>query len=580
MPTLPRNSFVCDGIATIWYSLFFGLAGRLRHPRSSVYVHQLRRGLDLYHHVLGGSLDRKTSDINQQIETALSTHGGLDLQAWSEPGVLHLPLRINRFPSRELNQELYYWLAGLLAFEIDIPEIASQSPGVRHLLQGVATTSRLIERFPNLKPRYERLCLEELAQRRQAFPDPCADATSPSKTLEMAIRHELGSSTPCTNSTLSRMIHQARTGDVIEVSAEFEYRTIPFLPVPLWSYRAPAVPHLRLPWFKSSRRPRRDGSLQPQRSAYFDLDDRADTASGAAAAPDLYRYSEWNCHTQEYLKNWCRLSEEPPKRGYRSVLDSQFEQMVERVRKQFRQLRFEPQWKRFLDDGTDLDIDAFVSAQADRQGCGIQESRYYREKFRRDRDLSIIVLMDASRSTEAWIGHCRVIDLAKQILAVFAEVFAAASDQFALYTFSSDSRLRVRCGRIKSFDEPYDDEVRQSLLAVKPQNYTRMGPVIRHLGAKLQDCRSTQKLLIILSDGRPHDPTDRYEGKYALEDTRKALLEIRANHVQSFGLTIDQDGLHHLKYLFGRGNYAVCSQFHSLPKALTHLYAQITNLSD
>ena len=518
--------------------------------------------------------------ISMVRKSRFSTHGGLDLQAWSEPGILYLPRRINRFSNRELNQELYYWLAGVLAFEVRIPEIDSQPPGVQHLIRGVAATSKLLSAFPSLKPRYERLCCEELIQRHEAFPDPKSDSGTLSKTLELAIRHELGCQTSCNDDSLNRIIAEAKNGKVVTPSEMFENRNIPFLPVPLWSYCAPVTSKIRLPWFKNSRRPRQNGLLLPEQSARFISNYLPKFESGPAAAPDLYRYPEWNCFKQEYLKNWCRLEEDIPKRDSQSDIDPWFEEMVNRVQKQFKQLQFELQWKRFLNDGDELDIDVFVSSYADRRGCGIQESRFYRERSRRYRDLSLIALMDASRSTGAWVGKQRVIDVAKQSLAVLAEVFNATSDNFALYSFSSDSRLRVHCGRIKTFDDPYNYEVRQNLLAVKPQNYTRMGPVIRHLGTKLEACDSTQKLLLVLSDGRPHDPTDRYVGKYALEDTRKALLELRAKNIQYFGLTIDQQSPHYLKYLFGRGHYAVYSHLRLLPKALAHLYVQMTGLSE
>ena len=192
--------------------------------------------------------------------------------------------------------------------------------------------------------------------------------------------------------------------------------------------------------------------------------------------------------------------------------------------------------------------------------------------------MSVIVLMDASRSTEAWVDKFRVIDIAKQSLAVLAEVLDATGDEFALYSFSSDSRIRVRCDRIKTFEQSYDDAVLRSLLEVKPQNYTRLGPVVRHLGAKLHGRSSRQKLLLILSDGKPHDPTDRYEGRYALEDTRKALMEQRARNVECFGLTIDQQGPRYLNHLFGTGHYAVFSHLHSLPDLLPNLYARLTDL--
>ena len=581
MPTLQKNNYVRDGIAVIRYSLLFGLAGRLRHPRSAIFGRELWRGLDLYYHALGGNLEHKSGDA-QQLESPvqLTTHGGLDLQAWSEPGLLHLPRRINRYATRDLNRELYYWLAAVLAFERPLSGLDSLPPGVKHLLQGVATTTLLLNYFPNLENRFKRLCQEELSQRRTAFPDSRRSSSfNLSLALETAIRYQLGASVLCKNQALNEMVEQARNGNHIEAANEWKARTVPFLPVPLWSYKKNRTPRLRVPWFRSSRKPRAAATLESLSVAKFKPEFEPEQNQALSAIPDRYVYPEWNYLTNSYLRNWCRLEEMKVKGGYRSELDPHFSELVSRVQKQFRLLHQKPHWTRFLEDGDDLDIDAYVSAFGDRKAWGLQDSGFYREKTRRHRDLSVIVLMDASRSTQAWVGTVRVIDVAKQSLAVLAEVLNAASDDFAMYSFSSDSRLRIRCDRIKTFDQPQDETVLRKLLAVKPRNYTRMGPIIRHLGAKLQNRSARQKLLLILSDGRPHDPTDRYEGKYALEDTRKAIVEQRQKNIECFGLTIDQEGPRYLKYLFGPGHYAVYSHLHSLPEVLPNLYARLTDLT-
>ena len=579
MPTSLRSNYVADGISVIWYGLLFGLAGRLRHPQHAVRGRDLWQGLDLVFHAMGGDLERKSS-VGAQLQASvrLSSHGGVDLQAWSEPGVLHLPRRINRYPEHGLNRELYYWLAALLAVDESCTGSESLPPGVRHLLQGVAATQRLLTAFPNLHERYHRLCAQELMLRRAAYPDPSIGTRNPSLVLESAIRSELGADCGCAHDSLNEMIAQAKSGRPIVANSQWVGVTVPFLPVPLWRYRSVSVQKLRIPFLRGTRKRRQDASRQPQKTAIFDIDHVAEPEPGLAAIRDHYTYPEWNYLTHTYMRNWCRLIEQKPKGGYHAELDSQFSELVHRVRRRFSLLRQEPQWNRFLEDGDELDIDTYVTCVADRVGCGMLRSTYFRQKVHQFRDISVIILMDASRSTEAWVGKNRVIDIAKQSMAVLAEVLDSVADDFALYAFSSDSRLRVRCDRIKTFDEKYDESIRHNLLEVKPQNYTRMGPVVRHLGAKLQARKSRQKLLIILSDGKPHDPTDQYEGRYALEDTRKALMEQRSRNVMCFGLTIDQSGPRYLNRLFGPGHYAVYSHLHSLPDVLPGLYARLTDL--
>ncbi len=579
MPTSLNDNYVTDGVAVIWYSLLFGLAGRLRHPGSAVVGNELRRGLGLYFHALGGDLKRTIPESGER-ENAVkfTTHGGLDLQAWTDGDTLHLPRRINRFQTRELNRELFYWLAGILALDEPHNDFSHLPPGVRHLLQGVATSARLLKAFPNLKARHDRLCAEELRQRRLAYADPSGNTRNPALVLESAIRYELGSGKPYLEPSLEELVSNARAGVKIPAGTPWHGRTVPFLPVPLWPYRSASVPKVRLPWFKTARTPKADQDLESTRTAKFDATLEVEQADDRAAINDHYLYPEWNTFEREYRSKWCRLIEQPPKGGYSAELDSGFKVVVDQVRRRYLLLRQEPKWKRFLEYGDDIDIDAFVSAAGDRRGCGAQNARYYREKERLNRDISVAILMDASRSTQVRLGNVRVIEVAKQSLAVLAEVLDLAGDDFALYSFSSDSRLRVRCDRIKTFDQLYGDQVQRNILEVKPQNYTRLGAAVRHVGARLGTRKGQQKLLLILTDGKPHDPTDRYEGKYALEDARKAIIEQRAKGMECFGLTIDQAGLRYLNRLFGPGHYAVYSHLNALPQILPNLYARLTNL--
>jgi len=50
---------------------------------------------------------------------------------------------------------------------------------------------------------------------------------------------------------------------------------------------------------------------------------------------------------------------------------------------------------------------------------------------------------------------------------------------------------------------------------------------------------SAQKLLLILTDGKPND-LDKYEGRYGIEDTRMAVLEAEKLGLRPFCVTIDE----------------------------------------
>ena len=111
--------------------------------------------------------------------------------------------------------------------------------------------------------------------------------------------------------------------------------------------------------------------------------------------------------------------------------------------------------------------------------------------------------------------------------------------------------------------------------ALKPGYYTRIGTAVRHAASTLAAQPQRKKLLIVLTDGKPND-VDHYEGRFAVEDTRKAVQEARRLGAGVFGVTIDATAQAYFPTLFGRGGYAIVGNIRRLPAALPALYRQIT----
>ena len=562
----------------LWYRLLTGLAGRLRHPRAAVRLCEYRAALALHHHGLGGDPARDVvADAGAERAPPGGAHGGTDLLAWLDGGQVHLPERINRFPAPALNRELYFWLAAWFALDRALDGEDALPASLRHLFRGIATSARVLDTFPALAGRYGRLCAEELAQRRDALPALGEDARHPAHQLEAAIRFALGAGKPPADAWLAASVGEARRGACPVVPAHWRRHAVPFLPVFLWGCRRAELPGLRVRWLKRRVRRRAHGLRSSMARPRFDADLHAESAPGIAAGEE-HVYREWDCRRREYRADWCRVIEDRPRPAGQAAFDSKVTALARRVRRQFEHLREIRAWMRGLEVGDELDVEAFVDSVADRRSRGLCSPRLYRRRENRLRDLTVAVLLDASRSTAAWVGEHRVIEVAKRSMAVLAEALTAAGDEFALYGFASDSRLRVRCRRLKGYREGYDEVARRRLQALVPGDYTRMGAVIRHAGRGLQERAHARRLMIVLTDGRPHDPIDGYEGRYAIEDTRRALQELRASGIRCFGLTIDARGRAWLPSLFGPGHYAVFSRPEALPSVLPGLYARITGL--
>ncbi len=81
-----------------------------------------------------------------------------------------------------------------------------------------------------------------------------------------------------------------------------------------------------------------------------------------------------------------------------------------------------------------------------------------------------------------------------------------------------------------------------------------------------------------ISDGKPEDYDD-YKGQYAIEDTRKALLEAQGCGVHSFCITIDKSAHDYLAHMFGRGKLYFCRRVLSLPAKMAEMYRLLTSMS-
>ena len=214
---------------------------------------------------------------------------------------------------------------------------------------------------------------------------------------------------------------------------------------------------------------------------------------------------------------------------------------------------------------------------ADRkQGHVNSDTPIYRDLRNETRDLSCMLLADLSLSTDAYINNTsRVIDVIRDALYLFTEALSVTGDRFALHGFSSRNRNHVRFHNIKDFDQAYDNDVRGYIDAIRPGYYTRMGAAIRYASQLLEKEATSQKLLLIITDGKPND-LDKYEGRYGIEDTRQAILEAEKKGLQPFCVTIDEKAEDYLPYLFGKNAYILIKNAAELPTKLPLLYLRLT----
>ncbi|MGC2061817.1 MAG: hypothetical protein WA610_02485 [Thermodesulfovibrionales bacterium] len=284
-------------------------------------------------------------------------------------------------------------------------------------------------------------------------------------------------------------------------------------------------------------------------------------------------YDEWDYKRGGYKKKWCILHEKDSHPGHEPFVEMtvrRYSGSIRVLRKKFELLRQEPKVLRRQRDGDDIDLDAMVDALSDIH-AGIPPTENLLTRYdRQERNIAVLFLLDMSGSTKGWINEAE-----KEALVMMAEALEALGDRYAIFGFSGMKRSNCEFFRIKGFEETYGDTVKKRISGIGPKDYTRMGPAIRHAGGILKSVEARTRLLITLSDGRPEDYDD-YKGQYAIEDTRKALVETREQGIHPFCITIDRDAGNYLGHMYGESNYIVIDDVRKLPSRITEIYRRLT----
>ena len=173
----------------------------------------------------------------------------------------------------------------------------------------------------------------------------------------------------------------------------------------------------------------------------------------------------------------------------------------------------------------------------------------------------------------------RVIDVAKEALALMCDALDRLGDSHAVYGFSGEGHDNVEFYVAKAFGDTLSARTWGALAAMQPKRSTRMGPAIRHALAKLIRQAARMKVLIIISDGYPQDSDygpDRRDDEYGIQDTARALQEAERAGVSTFCITIDSAGYDYLRRMCVEDRYLVIDDVNALPAALTKVYRALT----
>jgi len=303
-------------------------------------------------------------------------------------------------------------------------------------------------------------------------------------------------------------------------------------------------------------------------------DARAKHGAGAGADESgqvRIHYPEWDYRIQAYREPGATVRLLPASAGpQRWVDDTLAEQrsMLDAIRRRFEMLRGQRTPLRRQLDGDDLDLEACIDAQADLHAGLPMVQALYRSQKRSKREMAILLLIDVSGSTDGWVSSGRrVIDVEREALLLVCIALGAMGEPYAAQAFSGYGPQSVSVRTLKRFDEPYGNQVALRIAALEPDQYTRAGAAIRHASASLMREPAAQRLLLLLSDGKPND-VDIYEGRYGVEDMRRAVIEAKLQGIAPFCLTVDRRAAGYLPGVFGASQYALLAKPSMLPAVL------------
>jgi nitric oxide reductase NorD protein len=612
-------------VGGLWDRLITHTARR-DHPKAAVHLADIEKTLGVFFRALGGdaglgvaaAADERHGARRRWLERLAGT-GEKAASACRDQETLRLPPRIAVFATPELNRDLYLWLAALAAHDA----MGEEDSDTSWLAANQQATRAALARYPGLASRYRRLVTALLAERIAPAAMP-ADEAAQEAALRQALEQpgSVSSLPPLTRRNAkplqpvplwlapapvsSQVPRQRPAGDPAEgggeqqLEAERKRHKAQQVDAPdsqhgiLMFFRAESL----LSWaeFIKVDRSVDDDPDQAAGRAAEDMDTlavmqnnervagkvRFDLDLPSAACDDIHLgdgipLPEWDWKKHQLKPTWCRLQRLVAREATPQPLPSHLRRAARKLKSQFAALQPTRRWQKAQPDGTELDIDACVRVHADRMaGQSVGGAGLYLANKPTERDLACLVLADLSLSTDAWVSDThRVIDVIRDSLMLFGEALGATGDRFGLYGFSSLKRSHVRCHELKDFAAPFDAQARGRIAALKPGYYTRIGAAIRHATSLLEKQPNSQRLLLILSDGKPHD-IDVYEGRYGIEDTRMAVMEARQAGIKPFCVTIDKEGAAYLPHLFGPAGFTVVRKPEELPARLPLLYAQIT----
>lgn len=287
-------------------------------------------------------------------------------------------------------------------------------------------------------------------------------------------------------------------------------------------------------------------------------------------------YDEWDFSKRAYKPDFCKLYplalyKTDPK-YYQTTL-AEHSSTLMGLRKMLTSVNNKMQQQRRQTQGDAFDTDSVTDLYVDLHTGHTPSEKIYLSNRKKQKDLSMLLLLDVSLSSDSYADGNRILDVEKKVSILFGEILHEFGIDFSINCFYSKTRHHATYISLKSFEDSWD-KAKCRIGAIEPSGYTRIGTALRHSGTLLDHRPTKNKWLILLSDGKPND-FDRYEGKYGIQDVKQALRELHEQQISTYALAIEATAKYYLPQMFGQNNYQILSSPTELLTALVKLYERI-----
>ncbi|MFV8327831.1 nitric oxide reductase activation protein NorD [Flavobacterium sp. ZS1P14] len=287
-------------------------------------------------------------------------------------------------------------------------------------------------------------------------------------------------------------------------------------------------------------------------------------------------YNEWDFNKRVYKENFCKVypksQQKTDSNYYKNTIRKNASTLVG-LRKMLTNVNNSMQQQKRQTQGDEFDIDAITDLYVDVHSRRTPSEKIYISNRKKEKDLSILILLDISLSSDGYAAGNRVIDVEKEVSILFGEILNEFNIDFSIDSFYSKTRNFSTYLTVKDFDENWHT-AKHKIGAIEPNGYTRIGAALRHAGARLDTRNTKNKWVILISDGKPND-YDKYEGKYGINDVKQALRELNLRNINSYALAIEAQAKYYLPQMFGQNHYQILTTPVELLQSLVKLYEKI-----